>query len=202
VYDVGDIMRDAIELFRERVPRDAADNVAHAAPGEYVLATIHRAENTDDAARLRSILSALAGLEKAVVLPLHPRTRRKLLEAGVTLPGNIRAVEPLGYLEMIALEGQAACIVTDSGGVQKEAYYLGVPCVTARDETEWVETVEVGWNVLVGADTGRLESAVRGACSPLARTRPRPTLYGDGRAAERIVDILSARVAGRSVGAV
>src|SRR5439155_24284656 len=120
-----------------------------------------------------------------VVLPLHPRTRRALEAAGADVQG-VRVVEPLGYLDMVRLESAARLIVTDSGGVQKEAYWLGVPCVTVRNETEWTETVDAGWNTLTGADTEAILAAVRG----FRPDGPRPQLYGDGWSADAIVDAL------------
>jgi len=152
---------------------------------QFVLATIHRAENTDDPSRLAQIVRALKQIEEPVVFPLHPRTRRALEAAGIDLHG-IRVVEPLGYLDMVRLESAARLIVTDSGGLQKEAYWLGVPCVTVRNETEWTETVDAGWNTLTGADTDAIVAAVRG----FRPERPRPQLYGDGRSADAIVDAL------------
>jgi UDP-GlcNAc3NAcA epimerase len=189
VHVVGDVMVDALELHRERA-RSSAGVVERlgVAPRRYYLATIHRAENTDDADRLRQIFAALGRLDLPVLLPLHPRTRKRVAETSVAIAGNVRALEPLGYLEMISMLADAACVLTDSGGMQKEAYFLGVPCVTMRDETEWVETVAVGWNIVAGPDTERILAAVR---AQTGERRPRPPLYGDGHTAERIVDILS-----------
>jgi UDP-N-acetylglucosamine 2-epimerase len=189
VHVVGDIMVDAMELHRERAEGRSGVLARFAvAPGEYYAATVHRAENTDDPQRLRGILAALGRLDLPVLLPLHPRTRKRVDELGLDIADNVRVLEPLGYLDMIVVLARARCLLTDSGGMQKEAYYLGVPCVTMRDETEWVETVEVGWNVLAGADTERIVTAVR---TQSGQRPPRPTLYGDGRTADRIVDILS-----------
>jgi len=169
-------------------------------PGQYGVATVHRAGNTDVPSRLASILDALRRLPWPVVLPLHPRTRSRIERYGI--PGvlgsaagdghsangaPLRVIEPAGYLDMLQLLQHAAVVLTDSGGLQKEAYYLGVPCVTLRDETEWVETVQTGWNVLAGADTQRIVAAV--AQLP-QNARPHPELYGDGRSAERIVKVL------------
>jgi UDP-N-acetylglucosamine 2-epimerase len=123
-----------------------------------------------------------------VILPLHPRTRRRLADLGLAFPAGVRAVEPQGYLDMLALTAASACVLTDSGGVQREAYYLRVPCVTLRDETEWTEILATGWNTLAGADPDRIVAAV--AARPGAET-PHPELYGDGRAAERIAAILA-----------
>jgi len=155
-----------------------------------VLATIHRAENTDDPARLRAILTALAQAPLPVLLPLHPRTRRRLVEQGLeALLEPLTITEPLGFLAMVLLERRAALVVTDSGGVQKEAYLHGTPCVTVRSETEWVELLEVGWNRLTDparCDPQLLLEAIT-AQLQIDRTQLRPQLYGDGYAAEAIV---------------
>jgi UDP-N-acetylglucosamine 2-epimerase (non-hydrolysing)/UDP-GlcNAc3NAcA epimerase len=154
--------------------------------GEYLLATAHRAGNVDDPARLRALVEVLAGMPLPVVLPLHPRTRARLSEAGLldALDGVIVA-PPLGYLEFAGLLLGTRAVLTDSGGVQKEAYLAGKPCITLRDTTEWRETVEAGWNVLVDLDRAA-------ALDALSRPAPatRPPLYGDGRAGERVVEAL------------
>jgi UDP-N-acetylglucosamine 2-epimerase len=186
VHIVGDIMRDALEMFRGRARTDTLTRL-DVTPRGYVAATVHRAENTDDETRLRSIIDGLSRLELPVVLPLHPRTRKRLDELAIAIPRTIRIVEPLGYLESIALLAGAACVATDSGGIQKEAYFLGVPCVTLRDETEWAETIGTGWNVLAGADADRIAAHVKAQMTPRG---PRPPLYGDAGAAMRIVATL------------
>jgi len=203
VVETGDIMADALAYAAGRMETDPGGTVARRLglePGGYLLATVHRSENTDDPGRLGGIMGALEDLarETPVVLPLHPRTEKALrtsfpglLERRV--PGLI-VLEPVGYFDMIGLQKGARVILTDSGGVQKEAYWLGVPCVTLRDETEWVETVAAGWNVLAGADRERIVRAVRDFRVPGSR----PPLYGDGRAAARILAELKA--AGREEG--
>jgi len=155
-------------------------------PRRYVLATIHRAANTDDPDRLESLVAALGRTPDPVVLPLHPRTRKSLAAGGIETPSNVHMIDPVGYGDMAALIASARVVVTDSGGVQKEAYWLAVPCVTLRDETEWIETVETGWNQLVSADADRIADAIAGAGRPSTH----PALYGDGRAAERIVAVI------------
>lgn len=120
--------------------------------GEYILTTIHRAENTNDINRLKNIIEALNESGKSIVLPLHPRTKKYIEDYNLQFNDNIKLIEPVGYLDMITLEMNSQKIVTDSGGVQKEAFFMEKPCVTMRDETEWVETVENGWNVIVGTD--------------------------------------------------
>lgn len=189
---VGDVMVDVAMLFQPRAKADEAPlRAAGVEPGEYLLATAHRAGNVDDPARLRRLVDLLLGVDVPVVLPLHPRTKARLEAAGwldeLERAAHVRLQPPLGYLGFTALLCHARAVLTDSGGVQKEAYLAGVPCVTMRDTTEWVETVDVGWNVLVDLDA----QAARAA---LQRTPPpeRPELYGDGRAGERVVAALFA----------
>jgi UDP-N-acetylglucosamine 2-epimerase len=186
VQMVGDVMYDVL-LANLPVARDGALlRDVGIAPGEYVLATLHRAENTDDPEVLSRILLGLGEAGMPVLLPMHPRTRLAIDRFGLELSSNIHAVEPVGYLEMIRLESSAAAIATDSGGVQKEAYMVGRPCVTLRDRTEWPETVEAGWNTLVGSSI----EAIANAVVSFRPTHQRPLLFGDGRAAERIVAAL------------
>jgi len=154
---------------------------------EYYLLTLHRAENTDNPERLQSILEAASSLDFPVLFPVHPRTKHCITSAGISMNGRLLPVAPLGYLEMIALEKQARKILTDSGGVQKEAFYLGVPCVTLRDQTEWPETVELGANRIAGTDRDSIREAVR---SNHISEWPKAAPYGDGRAAKKIVSEL------------
>jgi UDP-N-acetylglucosamine 2-epimerase len=165
-----------------------------------VLLTLHRAENVDDPARLRAWLAAL-DLGRPVLFPVHPRTAATMRSAGIAPPPDVTVLDPVGYLEMVALERAAAAVATDSGGVQKEAYLAGVPCLTLRTETEWTETVDVGWNRLVGPDPSQVAAAL-GDARFMDRTRARPELFGDGRAASRIVaaleDLQRAGSAGRT----
>lgn len=186
---VGDVMVD-VALEAQPRARGRTDLVrAHGLePGAYVLATAHRAGNVDDPARLRELVELLCGVGELLVLPLHPRTRSRLEAAGLferLAAGGIRVTPPLGYLELTALLCNARAVLTDSGGLQKEAYLAGVPCVTMRDRTEWVETVEQGWNTLVDLNLEAARAALAG--SPPAE---RPPLYGDGRAGERVVAAL------------
>lgn len=187
VHHTGDVMYDAA-LYYTKIAATRATVLAdlELAPKEYLLITVHRPRNTDDLNRLRVILEALAQVPWSVVLPAHPRTRRAIAEAGVTLAANLKLTDPVGYLDMLCLEQNARMILTDSGGVQKEAYFFGIPCVTLREETEWVETVTAGWNVLAGADSARILSAVGGFVPPTTQ----PDLFGDGRSAERVVHLL------------
>jgi UDP-GlcNAc3NAcA epimerase len=187
---VGDVMFDAALFYGEvAAARSRILEEAGIAPGGYVLATIHRAENTDDRARLESIFRALDRVaeEVPVIMPLHPRTKAALEKARLKelATRTIHLIDPVGYLDMIMLERNAKVIATDSGGVQKEAYFYGVPCVTLRDETEWVELVDSGWNLLAPPeDPDLLAHRVLGAAAPESRG-PRG-LYGDGQAARAI----------------
>ncbi len=190
VIDVGDVMLDACLHYRARVEARSGSGracVRLALPPRFVLATVHRAENTDNAERLGSIVRAFnAAAGRPIVFPMHPRTRKTLAAADLALSGHVRVIEPVGYFDMLELEEACDLIVTDSGGVQKEAYFLGKPCVTMRDETEWIETVEAGWNLLTGAS----EEAIAEAINSFAPGGPRPPLYGDGNAGAAILDLL------------
>ncbi|WP_127573983.1 non-hydrolyzing UDP-N-acetylglucosamine 2-epimerase [Georgenia faecalis] len=186
---VGDVMTDV--LFRTR-DRNLADGVVAPLPdgvatGDYLVATIHRAENTDDPARLAAIVTALAGLPRPVLLLVHPRLRASAAQAGVELAsGAIRVLDPTPYPALVALVAGSAGVVTDSGGLQKEAFLLRVPCTTLRRETEWVETVELGWNVLDGELTDVAGHAMR-PTPPATDAAP----YGQGDAATRAVEALA-----------
>jgi UDP-GlcNAc3NAcA epimerase len=190
VEQCGDVMFD-VSLFYRDLARQRSRIVSTMGLTErrFVLATCHRAENTDDRERLHGILTALdqIALQLPVVLPIHPRTRNKIGEFGFTaLLNGLHVTEPQSFLDMMALEQSAAAILTDSGGVQKEAFFFRVPCITLRDETEWVETVAAGGNVLVGADASRIVAAVKRALAgSVLEHRAEP--YGDGNAANRIV---------------
>lgn len=191
VHLVGDVMADINRSTREGLG-DLHELLAQfgVEPKKYILMTWHRAENTDDSERLRSIAAAVNALSETVVLPLHPRTRMALERENISLNDNVKVVEPLSYRQMTALMCSSKCVLTDSGGVQKEAYWCRVPCITMRDETEWTETVDVGWNCLVGAAEQDIVKAVR-SFSPNAE---HPVLYGDGYAAKRIAELLKAEV--------
>jgi UDP-GlcNAc3NAcA epimerase len=187
---VGDVMVDVAMLLAPRARADTGPlTEVGVEPGGYVLATAHRAGNVDDPDRLRALVGVLTCVGEPVVLPLHPRTRARLEASrllGALESDGVRVVPPLGYLEFTSLLLHARAVLTDSGGVQKEAYLAGVPCVTLRESTEWGETVETGWNALAGLDAQRARAA-------LARPMPdeRPPLYGDGRAGERVVEAIS-----------
>jgi UDP-GlcNAc3NAcA epimerase len=187
VHLMADLMAEALAFAVARGQRPSRLLAERGLPSaDYLLATVHRAENTDQPDRLRSILSALGRIGSPVVLPLHPRTRQAIETFHIHVADSIKLVEPVSYFEMVALSGAAMMILTDSGGLQKEAYWLGVPCITLRDETEWIETVETGWNKVTGADAERIVTAVRQFRTPAAR----PALYQEGGRAADIVNLL------------
>jgi len=189
IYVVGDVMADASRLFAPLAR--SAFPVPHE-PRSYVIATIHRQANVEQP-RLGRIVDGLNRIDRMVVFPVHPRTRSRIQEEGLALGTHVRLIEPLSYLELASLASQARVIVTDSGGLQKEAYWYGVPCVTVRPSTEWVDTVAVGANVLVDDDPAALAEAVANASMPPNR----PVLYGDGHASERIAQVLAATIPSR-----
>jgi len=185
----GDVMYDAVLQVRSRaVEQSTVIDDLGLVEGEYVVATVHRAGNTEDESRLAGIVEGLTGASVPVVFPIHPRTADSLRRFGLyeRAAEALRLVDPLGYLDFVRLLAGANRVATDSGGVQKEAFYLDTPCVTLRDRTEWTETVESGWNVLVGADAAAIRAALR-ADDP---GEEKPELYGDGDAAAKVVDAL------------
>lgn len=183
---VGDVMYDATLFYKQKARKPRLPAELNIQGDDFVLCTIHRAENTDDPQRLKSIFQGLHDSGETIVLPMHPRTKVKISEYGIVIPENVYVSGPVGYLEMVWLEANCRLVATDSGGVQKEAYFFGKPCVTMRDETEWVELVEAGWNRLVGADTTSIVSAIEvrmiGDVSE--------ALYGSGHTGEEIVKCL------------
>lgn len=187
IHNVGDVMYDATLHF-EKIANEKSIIMEKLEinEGDYILATVHRAENTNDISRLRNIIEALNSCQMNIILPLHPRTKKYIEDYNLKLKENIRVIEPVGYLDMIMLEKNSKKIVTDSGGVQKEAFFFNKPCITLRDETEWVETVNNGWNILVGAN----ESKILNAIQNFSPTNDRENYYGDGDAAHKIVSKL------------
>lgn len=190
VYVVGDVMVDALLQNRARA-RATILEAQGLEPGTYFLATVHRAGNTDDPEKLAGVLAAFGELPLPVLLPAHPRLQRALEQSGLDVSANVCLIPPVSYLDMLGLTMSARLVLTDSGGLQKEAYILGVPCVTLREETEWMETVEVGWNRLAGTDCNRIIDAVQAALAHVPQEHP--ALYGDGQACERIVAALMAQ---------
>ncbi|WP_186279987.1 non-hydrolyzing UDP-N-acetylglucosamine 2-epimerase [Fluviicola chungangensis] len=185
VHLVGDVMYDGILHFT-KIAQEKSNILEelNLNAGEFLLCTIHRAENTNSLERLTAIVSGLNACKELVVLPLHPRTLKYITDYGLKLADTIRVIEPVGYLDMVRLESTAKKIVTDSGGIQKEAFFLGIPCITMRDETEWVETVHNGWNILVGANEAKIVDAIR-SFNP---TSERKTYFGEGNASQLMVD--------------
>jgi UDP-N-acetylglucosamine 2-epimerase len=199
VKNVGDVMYDSILYYsklaekKSTILKDLGLNTSHESRvTSYYLATLHRAENTDDPKKLQSILKALnmIGKEAPVILPLHPRTKKMIdLHRLSKETQNVKIIDPVSYLNMLALERHARAILTDSGGVQKEAYWFRVPCITLREETEWIETVRSGWNVLAGSETERIIEGVR-KISNRKRQRKTRDSFGNGKASGKIVDFL------------
>ena len=180
VCKTGDIMYDASLYYRQK-------NISLQIPSNFILLTIHRAENTDDPVRLKSIVNAVNSLsESKFIFPVHPRTKKILTEYGLDFGKHVTLIDPVGYLEMLKYEEACVAVLTDSGGVQKEAFFFQKPCITMRDTTEWVELVSSGWNTLTGADTGKIISAIRNIHAPADY----PQLYGDGHTAEKIIEVL------------
>jgi UDP-N-acetylglucosamine 2-epimerase len=196
VHLVGDVMVDALRQ-HAGLARQRSDVLTRLGlePQSYLLATIHRPYNTDVPENLRSIFAAFGDIYqqsgRPVALPLHPRTRQRMDDLALEPPTGVRLIDPVGYLDMLALEQAAAMILTDSGGIQKEAYTFAVPCITLRPETEWVETVQAGWNVVVGANRDAIVQAATQRAWPAG---PPPPVFGDGHAAERIVQVLELKV--------
>ncbi len=188
VHLVGDVMLDVLNWAKERSAPKAPETLNRLGlkKNGYLMATVHRSENTDDPHRLLNILSAFNTLEEPVLFPAHPRFRKVLAESGHQLKSHIKLIEPLGYFDMVTLTHSARLVLTDSGGLQKEAYWLGVPCVTLRDETEWVETVESGWNKLAGFDRDAIVETIRTFTPPSKR----PALYGEGCVSAKCVALL------------
>lgn len=181
VCTTGDIMYDASLYYRQKA---ASIQI----PNNFILLTIHRAENTDDPARLKNIVDAVNSLsERFFIFPVHPRTKKILAEHGLHFGKHVTLIEPVGYLEMLKYEEACTAVLTDSGGVQKEAFFFQKPCVTMRDTTEWVELVNSGWNTLTGADTEKIVSAIRNVRIP----KDCLNLYGDGHTAEKIIRTLT-----------
>ena len=190
IHNVGDVMYDAVLMFKEIAKsKSGLLKELDVNSGEYILTTIHRAENTNDINRLRNMIEALNESGEKIILPLHPRTKKFIEGYGLNFNENIKVIDPIGYLEMLMLEENSKMIVTDSGGVQKEAYFMGKPCITMRDETEWVETVACGWNVVVGTDKSKILDNIRN----FKPTRIQQAIFGDGNAAQKILNIINER---------
>ena len=186
VFNVGDVMLDSLKYFKDKIKRGVLNKYRLQRKG-YHLATIHRAENTDNLRKLKIILDAFTDSGEKILFPVHPRTK-KMIKRGVrNLGANVILIEPVGYLDMLSLEGAAKKIITDSGGVQKEAYYLKVPCLTIREETEWIETVNCGANKLLPINKKIISGAITEEWDRVSFTK---NLYGDGTAAKKILSII------------
>lgn len=187
VYNVGDVMFDAILHFR-KLSKEKSKIIGNLGLKDerFILTTIHRAENTNSISRLSDIICALNNCDIKVVLPLHPRTKKYIESYGISFNKNIIIIDPVGYLDMIELESNAFKIVTDSGGVQKEAFFMNKPCITMRDETEWIETVENGWNVLVGTNKDKIIDAILHFIPKTCQNQ----IFGDGKATDKILSII------------
>ncbi|MCK5038005.1 MAG: UDP-N-acetylglucosamine 2-epimerase (non-hydrolyzing) [Thermoplasmata archaeon] len=182
VHLVGDVMFDAVEHYGQQ-ETDILQRLG-LKPKEYYFLTTHRPSNTDDKTNLQNIMTALEN--ENIIFPAHPRTVASIEKHGIELPDNIRKIKPVHYLDSLTLIKNAKKVITDSGGIQKEAYFLGTPCITLREETEWVETVEDGWNILTGADTEKIKDGIEN----FDPTGERSSSYGDGKASEKIVKII------------
>ncbi|MCG3208471.1 MAG: UDP-2,3-diacetamido-2,3-dideoxy-D-glucuronate 2-epimerase [Anaerolineae bacterium] len=187
---VGDVMLDAVLANRHIAARNSTIlQKLEVEPGQYALVTVHRAANTDDPQRLEAIVTALNIVAETVIFPAHPRTRAALQKINASFEPNVRVIDPVGYFDMLTLEDNARLIATDSGGVQREAYFLKKPCLTLRDETEWTETVSAGWNKLVGVQPDEVGRAWFDFSPPAEQ----PPIFGDGAAGKRIGEIISSQ---------
>lgn len=182
----GDVMYDSVLFYRNMVLQDGDKYRTAGLPSEFFLATIHRAENTDNILNLKNIFAAFERIPGNIVLPVHPRTA-KLVKNEISIPANVLIIEPVGYLEMLWLTMNSLKVLTDSGGLQKEAYFLDKQCITMRTETEWVETLHDSWNIVTGPDTDKIVAAVS---SPLP-TAARRNDFGNGKSAEIITEYIS-----------
>lgn len=181
----GDVMYDSVLYYKHWIEQSQNEKETTPSKEPYFLATIHRAENTDDPSKLEEIFAALSYVDAKFIVPLHPRTR-KILDDKIKIGTNIQIIEPVGYLEMLQLTLGATKVITDSGGLQKEAYFLQKPCITIRTETEWIETIHGGWNIITGTNSQKIIQAIK-APSP---TQPQTNQFGDGNAAQHIIDII------------
>ncbi|MEP3587922.1 MAG: UDP-N-acetylglucosamine 2-epimerase (non-hydrolyzing) [Marinobacter sp.] len=183
---VGDVMYDASLFYKEKARKPQLPAELDIKDGDFVLCTIHRAENTDDSQRLKNIFQGLGDSGEVIILPLHPRTRAKIADYGIAIPENVWVIDPVGYLEMVWLEANCRLVATDSGGVQKEAYFHGKFCVTLREDTEWVELVDIGANRLVGVNPRLIAESIKEGSAIDCSGTP----YGMGDSADRISKIL------------
>jgi len=187
VFNTGDVMADGLFHFLKAAEEKSVIlTKLGLSSKQYGLATLHRGSNVDDKDNLAAIFKGFEQINFPIIFPVHPRTNKMLEQFGLVVPANITLIEPLGYLDMLMMEKNAECILTDSGGIQKEAYLLGTRCITLREETEWVETVTAGWNCLTGADSSKIAARFY----DFKPEGSRPDIYGDGHAADKIIEIL------------
>ena len=187
IHIVGDLMIDTIVHYLP-IARENSKilDLLKLTTQKYSLLTVHRASNTDNEKTLNEILDGISKLPTKIIFPIHPRTRKAINSFKLNIPHNILPIEPVGYFDMLILEENAECILTDSGGMQKEAYFLGTRCITLRNETEWLETEKAGWNIVTGTDPRRILEAYE---FDKPNDQPR-TVYGSGQASKKIVEIL------------
>ncbi len=187
VFNTGDVMADGLFHFLEAAEeRSTILKKLGLTEKQFALATLHRGGNVDERGKLSAIFKGFEQINIPIIFPVHPRTQKMLEYFGIAAPNNVHLIEPLGYLDMLMMEKNAECILTDSGGIQKEAYLLGTRCITLREETEWVETVTSGWNCLTGADSSKIAARFY----DFKPKGSRPDIYGDGHAADKIIKIL------------
>lgn len=186
---VGDVMFDAAIFYRGSAKRPITASAELLGSRQFILCTIHRAENTNSMSRMRGILTGLSTSSLPIVLPIHPRTKMRLKEMGLEFPSNVYVIDPVSYLEMVWLEINCQMVITDSGGVQKEAYFHSRPCITMRDETEWAELVDLGVNLLVGVDEIKISEALSKDLSNI--NFQNPNVYGEGNAGQKIAKYLT-----------
>ncbi|MGA2824401.1 MAG: UDP-N-acetylglucosamine 2-epimerase (non-hydrolyzing) [Bacteroidales bacterium] len=184
----GDVMFDSALFYMEKILKNPDSFKINGLPQEYLLATVHRAENTDNINNLKNLFRAFSESRQDIILPIHPRTR-KIIANAIRLPENVHIIDPVGYIQMLYLTMHAGKVLTDSGGLQKEAYFLGKQCITMRTETEWVETLHDNWNIITGTDPEKILEAIRSA----APSSFQNSSFGNGKAAEAIVEELKNR---------
>ncbi len=182
-FQTGDVMFDSTLFYKEKILRNPDTYKTNGLPDKYLLATVHRAENTDNINNLRNIFKAFSESRETIVLPIHPRTRKSIANI-IQIPENVHLIDPVGYLQMLYLTIHSVKVLTDSGGLQKEAYFLGKQCITLRTETEWLETVHDNWNIVTGTDPDKILGAIRSEVPD----KPQHSSFGDGHAAEAIVE--------------
>jgi UDP-N-acetylglucosamine 2-epimerase len=197
IYQTGDTMYDVFLRFRSQANKSDILSKLKLSDKEYGLLTLHRAENVDNAERLKSILKGVTRSDIRIVFPIHPRTKNRLRESNISLEGtNVKVVEPVGYIEMLKLLKHAKMIITDSGGLQKEAFWSKTPCITLRDRTEWVETVSAGVNFLAGTEDDKIVQTINlvEKGHDLIKERFIENPFGDGKASKRIIDIILSKL--------